>query len=169
MWIAFFLFFHGAAWAEQSAAGSQPSTIVVTKTIAGWWQIKALRDLSRRSAVGTIHAVVAGEIDRDNPPHAMLAGAMAWSQLSSEFLAVGAFEESAEAARHGIDELGDSYYLNPATGKISGVIDDSSQRMVAAEILMHERAADGAAMLRRVLEDRIQQYFRFYQESLLPD
>ncbi|MAG01031.1 MAG: hypothetical protein CL388_07515 [Acidiferrobacteraceae bacterium] len=169
VWIAFFLFLHGAVWAEQSPPGSQPSAIVVTKTIAGLWQIKALRDLSRRSAVGTIHAVVAGEIDRDNPPHAMLAGAMAWSQLSSEFLAVGAFEKSAEAARNGIDELGDSYYLNPTTGKISGVIDDSSQRILAAEILMHERAADGAAMLRRILEGRIQQYFQFYEESLVPD
>jgi len=84
-------------------------------------------------------------------------------------LAVGAFEKSAEAARNGIDELGDSYYLNPTTGKISGVIDDSSQRILAAEILMHERAADGAAMLRRILEGRIQQYFQFYEESLVPD
>jgi len=47
-------------------------------------------------------------------------------------LAVGAFEKSAEAARNGIDELGDSYYLNPTTGKMSAVIDDSSQRILAA-------------------------------------
>ncbi len=53
--------------------------------------------------------------------------------------------------------------------KVKGVIDDSSQRILAAEILMHERAADGAAMLRRILEGRIQQYFQFYEESLVPD
>ena len=106
---------------------------------------------------------MSGEFDRNHPPHALVAGAKAWSKLASDFLEAGDAEQALQAAREGIEELGEAY-ASPT------VLDDSFQRLVGAEMLAESgRVSDGAAMLVSVLQQRIDQYYGLHESTLRRD
>ncbi len=156
------LLFQGVALGSPSTEPGD-SAVNVREVSEGLWRIEVSRSLSGREAQGAVQAVVSGELDRSQPPHALVAGAMAWSKLASDFLEAGDAEQALQAARKGIEELGEAY-ASPT------VLDDSFQRLVGAEMLAESgRVSDGAAMLVSVLEQRINQYYGLHESTLRRD
>ncbi len=108
-----------------------------------------------QSSIVKVKAIVVDEIDRDNPPHALLVGALVWPTFATGFLETGAIGEEVGVTRRGIDELGESYLVNAATGEPSPVNDDTSMRIgVTGKLLGQGRVADGVTMLHGVLQNR---------------
>ena len=153
------LLFQGVAWGCPEPGGSP---VNVRELSEGLWRVEVARSLSGREARAALQAVATGELDPCNPPHALAAGAMAWSMLAGEFMEAGMATEAMEAARQGIEELGDSYLMP--------VMDDSSQRLVAAEVLAADgRVSEGAAIFVGTLQWRIDRYWDLHEATLRRD
>ena len=82
------------------------------------------------------------------PEYSRLAAARAWRKVAEAHRAGGNPGAAYDAARAGINELGESY-LAPRTE------DDTSLKLLLAEEVRDENASQAAALLLRVLENRI--------------
>lgn len=78
-----------------------------------------------------------------------IAAARAWLAVARAAMAVGARPQGFEAARRGVEELGDGYAVG------SDVEDDTSLKLLAAEQANDEGAEHAPTAMMRVLEDRI--------------
>ncbi len=118
---------------------------------ASGWTVVAVRGLEGRQATARLPLAEA-PLNPDSPPHARLAGALAWHELADQALAEGDVDLAIEAARRGIDELG-RRYADPLA------VDDTGQKLKAAEyrIEQGEREA-GARQLVGILQARIEMY-----------
>jgi hypothetical protein len=126
--------------------GSAGGGIDVTELGGGAWKVRAERALANDRAAG--EAVVRAAGAREAAVHGRLAAARAWRALGERLLERDAPQDAAEAARRGLDELGEAYA--PA-----GTKDDTTlKRMAGEDLLAGGRAGDGARLLLRVLGDR---------------
>jgi hypothetical protein len=55
--------------------------------------------LFEQSSIVKVKAIVVDEIDRDNPPHALLVGALVWPTFATGFLETGAIDEEMGVTR----------------------------------------------------------------------
>ncbi|HEY0476902.1 MAG TPA: hypothetical protein VGD37_05230 [Kofleriaceae bacterium] len=128
------------------------TSITVAPSGAGAWSLETERRVGEHAARGTAIVLAAAKPDPAAAPHAELAGARAWAALGAQRLSAGDAADAVTAARAGLEELGDDY-------RPRGVKDDTMMKIDAAEERITEGAvADGAAVLLRMLETRIELY-----------
>ena len=119
---------------------------------AGEWSLGTERHIGAHTARATAIIVAPNQPDPDASPHAKLAGARAWAAVGAQCLSAGDAANAAVAARAGLKELGDDY-------RPRGVKDDTLMKIDAAEERIADGAtADGASVLLRQLDTRIQLY-----------
>lgn len=131
---------------------SQTNTTAVEAKAAGEWSLETERALAGRSARATAIVIAANKPDPAASPHTRLAGARAWASLGAQCQSAGDSVNAVAAARSGLEELGDDY-------RPPGVKDDTMLKIDAAsERIADGAVADGAAVLLRMLDTRIQLY-----------
>jgi hypothetical protein len=137
---------------NRTVAMTASNTDTVEPQGAGAWSLQAERHLGGRVARATATVVASDRPDPATSAHARLAGARAWSTLGAQCLSAGDATNAVAAARAGLLELGDDY-------RPPGVKDDTMMKIDAAEERITDGAlADGAAVLLRSLDTRIQLY-----------
>jgi hypothetical protein len=136
------------------------TNITVEPKGAGEWSLETERRVGARAARGTVIVVAAEKPDPAASPHAELVGARAWAAVGAQCLSDGEAGDAVTAAQAGLKELGDDY-------RPRGVKDDTMMKIDAAEERIAEGAvADGAAVLLRMLETRIQLYVQNHGPNL---
>lgn len=126
----------------------------------GEWSLETERRLGEHAARATAIVVASSKPDPAAPPHAELVGARAWAALGTQRLSAGDASNAVSAARAGLKELGDDY-------RPRGVKDDTMMKIDAANERIAEGAvADGAAVLLRMLDTRIQLYVQKHRPDV---
>jgi hypothetical protein len=134
--------------------------IIVEAKEPGAWSLETERRLGDHAARATAIVLVPGKPDPTSAPHAELVGARAWAALGSQCLTAEDAASAVSAARAGLKELGDDY-------RPRGVKDDTLMKIDAAdERIANGAVADGATVLLRVLETRIQLYVQKYNAEV---
>jgi hypothetical protein len=124
---------------------------VVEEQSAGTWTVRVDRALQDRHATGAVVTTTAPTADQP-APHWNLAAGQAWSQVASSSLEAGDADAAIEAARKGLEELGERY-------RPRRVKDDTALRIAAADERIAAGArSDGARMLIGILEQRMAMY-----------
>jgi hypothetical protein len=133
--------------------GQRMSTTIERKQDDAWI-IRVTRAHGAASAKGVVAIRQATEPAAATAPHLALAGARAWLALGNQALAGKRDDEAIACARAGLNELGHDYA--PPT-----VEDDTELKVLAADDLIKDgKRSAGAAMLLRMLEERMQLYVR---------
>jgi len=118
----------------------------------GEWSLETERQLGGHAARATAIIVAPTRPDPTAPPHAELVGARAWAALGAQLVSAGDAASAVSAARAGLKELGDDY-------RPRGVKDDTMMKIDAADDRIAKGAvADGATVLLRMLDTRLQLY-----------
>ena len=132
----------------------------VTATAPDQWTIGVERQAAGRSATGVVVVRQEARPDPAAPPHRALAGARAWLALGQLLLDADP-GGAASCAQAGLDELGREYAP-------PGTKDDTGLKLLAARDLVdHGRAADGAAMMLRLLGERLTLYVTLHRATVI--
>ena len=155
-----------AAVTDTAAAGTQEpmSTSNSTATIESrgnnQWLVRVTRTCTGATLAGEIVVKAATQPSPTAAPHAGLAGSMAYLALGKSKLAAGDARAAIDCVSAGLADLGNDYAAPTA-------MDDTSLKLLVARERVDENyLADGAAVMLRVLEIRINLYRQLHAGEL---
>ena len=129
-------------------------TIIETRPFAGS-RVQVECRLNSESTTRTVLIRQETVPNQAKPPHVTFASSKVWLALGQVWLAANEAEAAIICAKAGLEELGDDY----ATGFVE---DDSDLKLILAEERIQlGHLSDGAAMMLRVLENRLLLYEEF--------
>jgi len=137
----------------------QATTTVEAKG-PGRWLVRTSRSAEGEAAEGTV--LLRSDRPPGSPPaHLRLAGARAWLALGQRFQSRSRWQEAIASARAGLAEIG-SDYAGP------DVDDETDLKLLAAEDrLAQGHASDAAAVMLRVLGDRLSLYASLHHQDVV--